>query len=92
MVSPNQSQEIGVSVFENNIPLVNIEPDIIIVLPDETTRIYYMQPTGSDGQTRLQLDPIDAPNGTIIPYQVCVYNLNGSKFCVKDSFLIWSNP
>jgi hypothetical protein len=92
MVSPDQSQEIGVGVFENNTPLANIEPDIIVVLPDGSSHTYYMYPTTSDGQTRLLIDPINAPNGTIIPYQVCIYNLNGSKFCVKDSFLIWTNP
>ncbi len=89
MVSPNQNQEIGVSIFQNNQPVLNVEPDLTIQLPDGSTRQYYMYPTGNDGQTRMTIEPIDAPGGTLIPYKVCIYGLGGQAYCTQDSFLIW---
>jgi hypothetical protein len=91
MVGQNQSQEIGVMVFENGRPLQGIEPDLMIDLPDGTTRNYYMYSTGRDGQTRMLIDPINLPFGTLIPYQVCIFFPGGEKFCVRDSFVIWDN-
>ncbi|MCK5315482.1 MAG: hypothetical protein KAJ53_10180 [Anaerolineales bacterium] len=92
-VTPNQSQEIGVSVFENGVPLSKVEPDLVLTLPEGKKITYYMHPTGDNGQARVRLNPIDAPNGTLIPYEVCVYNLmTKGKFCIRDSFLIWENP
>lgn len=91
MVGPNQSQEIGVSVYEDGMPASNMEPDLVITLP-EGSRTYYMFPTGADGQSRQILEPISAPNGTLIPYEVCIYTKTRDRFCVRDSFLIWQNP
>lgn len=91
MVNPNQNQEIGVSVFMDGIPVRDLEPDLVVLLP-EGNRTYYMFPTGADGQSRQILEPINAPNGTLIPYEVCIYSKNMEKFCVRDSFLIWQNP
>ena len=92
IVSPNQSQEIGVSVFQNSQPVPNVEPDLSIYLPDGSAKQYYMYPTEDDGQTRMTIDPIDAPGGTLIPYKVCIYGLGGGALCTKDSFLIWLTP
>jgi hypothetical protein len=89
MVASDQNQEIGVSVYTNNIPQSGVEPDILVTLPDGSTRTYYMYPTGEDGQTRMVLDPIVAQSGTLIPYEVCVFFPGGQNLCVKDSFLIW---
>ncbi len=88
-VASDQNQEIVVSVYTNNIPQSGVEPDIVVTLPDGTTRTYYMYPTGEDGQTRLVLEPITAQSGTLIPYEVCIFFPGGQKLCVKDSFLIW---
>lgn len=88
-VSSNQSQEIGVSVFVNNEPVEMVEPDLVLELPDGSKQTYYMLPTGTNGQTWIQLDPVNASPGTLIPYEVCIYNLDESgKFCVRDSYLI----
>lgn len=88
-VSPSQRQEIGVNVMVNNSPQANIEPDLLLMLPNGETRTYYMYPTGQDGSTFMTLDPIDAPSGTLIPYEVCIVNQNSETFCVRDNFLIW---
>ncbi len=92
MVAPNQNQEVGVIVLLNNSPFKGIEPDLLVQLPDGSVKRYFMYPTGEDGQTRMNIDPIDAPAGTVIPYQVCIFPQGGQKFCVQDSYLIWMNP
>jgi hypothetical protein len=92
LVTPDQAQEIGVSVLENNLPMRMVEPDLILTLPNGQEKTYYMPPTAHDGQTMMVLEPITAPSGTLIPYEVCIFIPGGQKFCVKDSFLIWNNP
>ncbi len=92
MLAQNQSQEIGVSISENGVPVRGIEPDLLIELPQGRTKNYYMFPTGEDGQTRMRIDPINESGGTLIPYQVCIFYPGGQRFCVKDSFVIWENP
>jgi hypothetical protein len=92
MVTPKEGQEIGAALFENSQPMASIEPDLLLNLPDGQRKTYYMLPTGSDGQTHIKVDPVAGPNGTLIPYEVCVSNMSGEKTCVKDSYLIWENP
>jgi hypothetical protein len=92
MVLPSQSQEIGVSVFQDGQPVANVEPDLTVALPDGTEKTYYMYPTGTDGQSRLPIDPVAGENGTLVPYKVCIYNLGGEPICTQDTFLIWSGP
>ena len=92
LVAPNQSQEVSVSVLENNLPVRNLEPYLTVTYPDGREKTYYMFPTGDDGVSRVLLDAISEPNGTLIPYQVCMIDLNNEKYCVKDSFMIWQNP
>jgi hypothetical protein len=48
-------------------------------------------PTDAGGCSFLGLEPIDAPNGTIIDYQVCFLVNPGEEYCKKDSFMIWGN-
>lgn len=91
MVSSNQNQEIGVSVLDDNQPMVSVEPVLVLTLPDGKQQPYTLAPTGKDGQTHIDLPPIAASNGTLVPYQVCIHNVTGDKFCVKDSYLIWNS-
>lgn len=86
---PNQSQEFNIYTSQNNKPLANINPVLEISQPDGQHYIYNMPTTGEDGQSYLRVPSIDAPNGSVIPYQVCIPNVNATRFCVKDSFLIW---
>jgi hypothetical protein len=93
VIAPDQTQEIGVVVYENNQPVQNVEPDLLLTYPDGSKKTFYMMPTGSDGQTRIQIPPLAALNGSIIPYQVCIFNLaSSSKYCVRESYMIWQNP
>ncbi|HEX7976413.1 MAG TPA: hypothetical protein VF498_18525, partial [Anaerolineales bacterium] len=91
MVASNQAQEIGVSVLQDNNAVANLSPVLVVSWPDGSQKPFVFPPTGGDGQSHLNVPPIAASNGTLVPYQVCVATPAGAKFCVKDSFLIW-NP
>ena len=92
LVSSKQNQEIGVAIFENNIPLPKVDFQLILNLPDGTQQTHLMEATRQNGQTSFKLDPISAPNGTLVPYQVCMLGLPDMRFCVRESFIIWDNP
>jgi hypothetical protein len=92
MLAPNQNQEIGVSIYENNTPMPNMEPILVITFPNGQEKTYYMLPSGEDGVSSMMINPIDQPNGSLILYQVCVFDLTYERYCVKDSFLMWQNP
>ena len=89
MISPKSTQNISAGVYVGNTPLPNIEPVLILTLPNGSEKVFSMPPTGENGETQLHLDPVAAQNGTLIPYQVCVIAPDQQRFCVKDSYLIW---
>lgn len=91
-LGPEKEQEFGASILEDNAPLQGVQPVLVLTLPDGAAQPYVMPPTASDGQTRLRIPPIDAGNGTLIPYEVCISAPSGSKYCFRDNFLIWKTP
>ncbi len=91
-LEPEQEQEFGAAILENNAPLEGVQPVLVLTLPDGAAQPYVMPPTASDGQTRLRIPPITAGNGTLIPYEVCISASSGSKYCFRDNFLIWKTP
>jgi hypothetical protein len=89
VLKPDQSQEIGAIVLDGSLPVPDVAVELFLNLPDgEQVRIQ-MPPTGSDGQSFYQLEPLDSPPGSPVKYQICVYYLAGVPTCVEDSFLIW---
>ncbi len=92
LISSTERQVISVAVFESDQPLKNVEPTLAITYPDGREMELRMQPTGADGISQMTLKPIVAPNGTLVPYRVCVRDPDGDPFCVDDSFAIWGNP
>lgn len=91
MLAPGQAQEIGVAVFEGNKPLSNLNFYVTIMFPDGRQLVNFLPPTGSNGITRILLDPIDLPKGTMVPYQVCVAGITEGPACLRESFLIWED-
>jgi len=89
IVAPDREQEIGVSVYSGNRPLSGISPELILTYPGGREETSTLPPTDSEGKTQLKLPPIQAENGTLIPYRVCVQDRREQRFCVRDSFLIW---
>ena len=92
MLAPDQNQEIGVSISENNAPMSNMEPILTLTFPDGREKSYIMLPSGEDGVSTMTIGPIDQPNGSLISYLVCIFDLTYERYCVKDSFMIWQNP
>ncbi len=92
ILNSTQEQVIHVMVLDENSPIFNLEPTLTLTLPDGSQEEYHFPPTLVNGQTSLTLPPIVAPNGTLIPYKVCLQYLNSEKVCYKDNFLIWGNP
>ena len=92
VISSRENQEIGAGVFEGITPLSKIEPILIVSYPDGTQQASIFPPTGRDGLTTTQLEPIEAANGSRVAYQVCISTLERELFCLRDSFVIWMNP
>ena len=92
MLAPEQYQEIGVSISENNAPMSNMEPILTLTFPDGQEKSYIMLPSGEDGVSTMTIGPIDQPNGSLISYLVCIFDLTYERYCVKDSFMMWQNP
>jgi hypothetical protein len=89
LLASGQSQEIVAAVFENDVPIADIELSMAVSMPDGSQPIYRMGPTNADGQARLTLPAITAPNGTVITYRVCTTNVSGPVFCYIENFVIW---
>lgn len=90
-ISAKQGQEIGVLVFENDLPRANMHPVLILNLPDGSVRSLQMPPTGLDGKSSIRLEPIAARGSSIVSYEVCILEF-GDNTCAGDSFIIWNNP
>ena len=90
-VSSNDSQEIHVALYEDHKPLTYFEPLLLVTMPDGSQRKAYFQPSDENGRTSIGLAPIDAPNGTLIAYKVCVSGIDGEPRCVGDNYLIWNS-
>lgn len=91
-VSTHEVQIINVAVHENEVPLMNREPELMLTLPDKTQYEYHFPPTGEDGHSALEIPPVNAPNGSLIAYRVCLTVLSGDQLCVMDNYLIWNYP
>ena len=90
-ITSQEYQQIGACVHEAGQPLVNAQAVARIYTQETGTITYSFDPTDSGGCSFLMLDPIQAPNGTTVDYQVCFQGLGSEDYCKKDSFLIWGN-
>ena len=88
----NQNQEIGAVIFENGNPLKDVEFNLYVYPPDGRQLTYYMPPSGDDGLSIVTIDEIKGPNGTVLPYQVCLVGLVSQPVCVQESFVLWEGP
>jgi hypothetical protein len=91
-VSSDEPMEVYVAVYEDNHPLQNREPVLLLTLSDEDSQTYYFPPTNEEGQTALILPPVTASNGTLVSYEVCLRSLGGAAHCIGENYLIWNTP
>ena len=93
VIAPDVSQLISVYVYEDHAPIGDVIPTLTMTLPGGEIQSFTLEATrASDGFSTISLNPIDAPHGTRIDYQVCVPTHNGKQACVHDFFLIWEIP
>ena len=90
-VSSNEPQEIHVALYEHGKALENYEPILVVTMPDGTQRKAHLQPSDRNGRTSIQLSPIEAPNGTLIAYRICLLGVSEDPHCVGDNYLIWNS-
>ncbi len=94
MISSGERQKINVKVVQasDNSPVPNIESILRLTLPGNKRLAYTLKATDADGSSSITLNEISAPNGTVIPYQICLNTGSQSTVCKEESFLIWNNP
>ncbi len=91
LVSPDQQQEVGVVVYANRQPLPGVEPVLELTLPNGDHQTLRLPATDESGESQIRIEPLEAPNGSLIPYKVCVDAQTEQNFCVMDSYLIWQS-
>lgn len=89
LISSGERQVITIEASQNEAPIRGIELSLLVKQPDGVTKTYQPDPTGEDGRTSIELDPIDGPNGSIIQYQVCVIGSVTPQICFSRSYTIW---
>ncbi|MDD5369545.1 MAG: hypothetical protein PHQ40_10685 [Anaerolineaceae bacterium] len=82
---------IEVTQAENLSPAPGVEASITLYTPDGSQTSFHFQPTDASGKAAVSLPPVVAPNGTLVPYQVCVNTTTAAPMCVKDSYVIWGS-
>jgi hypothetical protein len=92
VISASEYQEIYVMVLDGGTPLENIDLVLHLTMPDGSQQTQSFTPTGRDGQTRIELTPIDTSSGTLIVYDVCLDHVENGPDCVTDDYLIWGSP
>jgi hypothetical protein len=91
LISAEESQTIYITIYDESIAIENVIPYIEIYYPDDTSVVYLLMPTNSDGQTSIHFPPINGKNGSLVEYKVCLNLEDEEPHCVLENFLIW-NP
>lgn len=89
LIPSGRSQGINIEAMQNNVPTSGIKFLLVVKQPNGITKTYSLNPTGVDGRTRIDLDPINGPNGAIVQYEVCVLGAISPKVCFSRSYTIW---
>ncbi|MBE9523602.1 MAG: hypothetical protein IMY76_00790 [Chloroflexi bacterium] len=94
VVAPSEQQVISVAVYVDGQPVGGYEPILTLTLTQEDGNVhnytFVFPPTNKDsGNSSLTINPIDAPHGTRVRYEVCPLQNAPSDQCVRDDFLIW---
>ena len=90
-ISSRENQQIGACIHEEGSPLINVQAFVTVHSDVSGSATYDFMPTDSGGCAFLELEPIQAANGTTVDYEVCFQGLGEQEYCKKDSYLIWGN-
>jgi hypothetical protein len=94
LAASDQGQTIHARITDasGQTPAPDVAPVLTVFLPDGSQSTYTFPATDASGQSSVDIPPISAANGTIIPYQACITPQGAAPQCVKDSYVIWGNP
>jgi hypothetical protein len=92
LIPSGGQQVIHVEATQNNTPVSDVQVSVLVKQPDGLTKTYSLEPTGADGRSSVELDPINGPNGAIVPYEVCVIGDVSPQVCFSKSYTIWEQP
>lgn len=90
-ISSNEQQVIHATLYAGTQLLAGLQPFLEVSLPSGATSVYQFPATDAGGQSQLSIPPILAPNGTLIPYRVCLEGFGTTPVCASESFIIWGN-
>ncbi len=90
-ITSSQEQVVHASIFSGDLLLSGIRPSLLLKLPSGSESLFQFPPTDETGHTQLTLPPVNAQNGTLIPYELCIESPSIEKVCATDSYMIWGN-
>ncbi len=89
LIPSGQNQGINIEATQNKTPISGLKFSLVVTQPNGIIKTYSLEPTGSDGRTRIELDPIDGSNGAIVQYEVCMLGEAVSQICFSRNYTIW---
>jgi hypothetical protein len=94
LAASDQGQTVHVRITDasGQTPASGLAPVLTVFLPTGSQANYPFPATDASGQSSVDIPPVSAANGTIIPYQACLTPQGGAPQCTKDSYVIWGNP
>jgi hypothetical protein len=88
-IASGERQIINIEAMQNNQPVEGVEFSLVVKQPDGIEKSYGVNPTGDDGKTSVELDPINGPNASIVQYEVCVLAAVTPQICFLRNYTIW---
>ncbi len=89
LIPSGESQGINIEATQENAPVSGMQFSLVVIQPNGITKTYTLAPTGLDGRTHIELDPINGPNGAIVQYKVCALGNVSPQICFTRSYTIW---
>ena len=92
-IKADAPQQINMSVFnaQTQQPIANVEAQLIVQFPDGSQYTGHFPPTQGNGFSSVIVPARPAtPNGSVIPYMVCLNVPSAEPICQSASYLIWN--
>jgi len=90
-ISSSETQQIGACIHNGDQALSGVTAVLTLQMEGTSQQTHQFNPTDSGGCSFLELEPIQARNGSTVDYQVCFLGISDQQLCKHDSFLIWGN-
>ena len=91
-VATSQEQLINITVTSGVLPVTNAAAFIRVTYPDGSQSNSPFPLTDANGRASITLPPIQAPNLTLVPFQVCINQPGSGEVCNKSYYMISNIP